>query len=227
MKVILFDIDGTLVHSGGAGKRAMNQSFEEVYGIKDGLLKVALGGKTDPRILEEALMINEIDSSEENKIRFRDRYFVLLVGWIDQDLPGKKIYPGILELVERLDQMEDVEIGLLTGNWHQGAKTKLGHFDLYKYFPFGAFGDDSFDRNDLLPFALQRCATNGKIQPTPSQTIVIGDTPADVECAHVHGAKALAVGTGFCEFKDLEQSNPDWLLKDFSDVEQVLGILLD
>ena len=226
MKIILFDIDGTMIHSGGAGKRAMNQSFEEVFGIAEGLKEVSLGGKTDPQILTEALAINKIITDEDKNARFKERYFELLVDWIDKDLPGKQMYPGIVDLLQQLSQNDDVAIGLLTGNWQQGARTKLGHFNLNEYFSFGAFGDDSFNRNELLPFALERCANNGNIQTGSDQTIVIGDTPSDVECAQIHGAKALAVATGFCAYEDLVKSKPDWLFDDLSDVEKVLATLL-
>ena len=139
MKIILFDIDGTMIHSGGAGKRAMNQSFKEIFGIVEGLKEVSLGGKTDPQILKEALAINNIFTDEAKNGRFKKRYFELLVNWIDKDLPGKRMYPGIVDLLQQLRQNDDVAIGLLTGNWQQGARTKLGHFNLNEYFSFSGF----------------------------------------------------------------------------------------
>lgn len=224
MRIILFDIDGTIMMSGGAGRKAMTQSFQEVYGVADGLKEVVLSGRTDPLILSEALASKGIISDEKDKNRFKERYFELLAECIQMDLPGKNLFPGILEILQKLAKTDNVATGLLTGNWQQGAKTKLGYFNLYDFFPFGAFGDDSPDRNKLLPFAMERCNGNG-VASDPTQAIVIGDTPMDIECAHVHGAKVMAVATGSFSYSELENHNPDWLFEDLSNVGEVLGIL--
>ncbi len=225
MRVILFDIDGTLLHSGGAGKRGMTQAFAEVFGAPDGLANIQLGGKTDPQILEIALANHNVTTDRNGKDKFKERYFELLEVLIEQDLPGKGLYPGVEEVLSRLGDADDLKLGLLTGNWQRGAQLKLGHFDLRKYFGFGAFGDDAFDRDELLPFALDRCRRDGELEPLADQTIVVGDTPSDVRCAQVHGAKALAVATGHFSFDELKASGANWIFEDLCDVDEVVSIL--
>lgn len=222
MKVILFDIDGTMVHTGGAGRRAMEQSFKETFGVVNGLDNIQLGGRTDPQILEEALSNHGLVADNDAKTDFKERYFRILLFQIKENPNKQKVYPGIKGLLEKLSGNDSVRVGLLTGNWKLGATTKLRHFGLDGFFEFGAFADDDIDRNKLLPFALKRCSPNG----SPHQAVVIGDTPKDIMCAKVHGAKALAVATGSYSYVQLKEQDADWTFEDLSDINKVHDILI-
>jgi phosphoglycolate phosphatase-like HAD superfamily hydrolase len=122
------------------------------------------------------------------------------------------LLPGVGELLDSLAARDDIALGLLTGNWEQGGRIKIGRFDLNPYFPFGSFGDDAFDRNDLPPIALERaCETHG-CDFTERDTVIVGDSLMDVECARAHGIRCLAVATGKTDPALLAAENPEWLL---------------
>ena len=227
MKVVLFDIDGTILHSGGAGRLAMIQAFEEMFGISNGFDGISMAGNTDPLIIKMALEKHDIENVEEKIDQFKLKYFVLLSENIKRNLPEKRIYPGVEIILEEMLEHSDIILGLLTGNWNEGAKIKLGHFDLYKYFPFGAFGSDAFDRNDLLPIALDRCSLCKNIGITAKDVIVIGDTPNDVKCAKVHGARALGVATGSFSKVFLKEVGADLAVQNLSDYKYILNWILN
>lgn len=222
MKVVLFDIDGTLLHSGGAGRMAMIQAFQELYGISNGFEGISMAGKTDPAIVKSALEKHHLQVNDQAVQKFKSRYFVLLSEKIVTELPEKRIYPGVQELLEKLHQHSGVRLGLLTGNWIEGAKIKLKHFGFDSYFAFGAYGSDSMDRNELLPVALRRCNECLNHSIAPDDTIVIGDTPNDIRCAKVHQAKALGVATGDFSVTELLRQGADWAVQDFSDPDAII-----
>lgn len=225
MKMLLFDVDGTLILTGGAGMRAMNRAFATIFGIPDALEGLTLSGMTDKRIFRDACTKFGIECSDGNQERFKASYVTYLQEEIDRRGSGKRIMPGIVELLQALQEHDDIKLGLLTGNYADGAKIKLGHFDLARYFRFGAFGDDDEDRNRLLPFAVERCHTTDGWNGRPDAIWVIGDTPRDVECARPHGARAIAVATGDYDLAALERAKPDVLLPDLSDNAAVLRLL--
>lgn len=225
MKIVLFDIDGTILHSGGAGRLAMIQTFNELFNIPNGFDGISMAGKTDPLIIELALEKHNINAEDKEIEHFKNRYFELLSENISKDLPEKRIYPGVNELIKKLDGNPEIKLGLLTGNWERGAKIKLGHFDLNKYFSFGAYGSDSINRNDLLPIALKRCEEFNNIQP--KNTVVIGDTPKDVECATVHGALSLAVATGSYSVQNLRDEGADWAVDNLTDHSKIIDWILN
>lgn len=227
MKVFLFDIDGTLLFSGGAGKRAMEQAFAEVYGVNDGFAGISMSGKTDVQIVKEALGKLGLPFRSDELERFRQKYFAYLAEGIKKPLPGKGLVPGVKELLQRLSAREDALIGLLTGNWRQSAYIKLGYFGIDSYFPFGAFADDSEDRDELLPIALQRAAELTGRELFPRQAWVIGDTPRDVHCGIVHGARVLGVTASGYGRETLLDAGATAVVDDFSEPETVLKILLD
>jgi phosphoglycolate phosphatase len=127
--------------------------------------------------------------------------------------------------LEQLNPMEDIGLGLLTGNLEQGARIKLEPFDLNKYFPSGAFGNDDEDRNKLLPFAVNRFEEMFDKRIDIEKSIVIGDTPRDVECAHIYGAVCIGVATGPYSFDELTEAKADYVLKDLSDHMNLLQSL--
>lgn len=227
MKLVLFDIDGTILHSGGAGRLAMIQTFYELFDVSDGFDGISMAGKTDPLIIKLALEKHNIDAKDADIENFKNRYFELLTENISKDLPEKRIYDGVNELIKNLDKSSSIKLGLLTGNWEEGAKIKLDHFGLNKYFSFGAFGSDSIDRNELLPIALRRCKDCCTHDVQPQDTVVIGDTPNDVQCAKVHRALSLAVATGSYSVQDLEEHGADWAVKNLNEHSKIIDWILN
>ena len=207
----------------------MEQAFEEVFGISGAFKGITMSGKTDPQILQEALAKHRLSAAPEQVERFRSRYFELLSRNIQRDLPNKQVFPGVKHLLQTLQDRPEIHLGLLTGNWKEGARIKLGHFGLWDFFEFGAFGDDSIDRNELLPFALRRFhEMRGDLDRRlgPEQVVVIGDTPNDVQCAHVHGARAIAVATGRYDREELAAGGADLVVTDLRDTRSLLNWIL-
>ena len=162
-KLVLFDIDGTLVLTGGAGVRAMNRAFKDLLGVGDAFVNVPMAGRTDLAILTEvvARATPAFALDEDWIARFRDRYVALLREELQVDAPGKCVLPGVADAIAALASRDDVHVALLTGNFRDGAEAKLGYFSLWDAFPFGAFGDEAVDRNLLLPVALDHAETRG------------------------------------------------------------------
>jgi phosphoglycolate phosphatase len=225
-KLVLFDIDGTLVLTGGAGLRAMNRACEDILGHTDALNGIQVAGRTDWIILHDALQQIGRDLDEVLFDALRVRYVRYLADEIEHPGTGiKDVLPGVRELVGWLHTREDVFLGLLTGNFEEGARIKLEHFDLWKYFRCGAFGDDAADRNALVPFAVKRATECGLPTLAPRDVIIVGDTPHDVACARASGAVAVAVATGTYTVEQLKDTGADIVLPDLSDRRQFLELL--
>jgi phosphoglycolate phosphatase len=225
-QLVLFDIDGTLVVTGGAGQRAMNRAFADVFGIPDAFKHVELAGRTDTSILGDAFERQRMTAGPSEVRAFRERYLVCLREEVP--LPGrnKRVLPGITLLLDALAPEPQVFLGLLTGNYADAAEVKLGHFDLWRYFRCGAFGEDAHDRNHLVPVALGRARERGLPEHVQADhVVVIGDTPRDVACAHAHGARVIAVATGQYTSDALAQAGADVVFDDFSDTEAALRAL--
>jgi phosphoglycolate phosphatase-like HAD superfamily hydrolase len=224
--LVLFDIDGTLVLTGRAGMRAMNRACEETVGHANALNGVAVAGRTDWIILHDVMANHGLSLDDARLDGLRRLYVAHLAEEIV--LPGegvKDVMPGIRELLDRLHGRPDVALGLLTGNFEDGARIKLEHFDLWKYFPVGAFGGDSADRNALVPVALRR-ARERRIADLPAScVVVVGDTPHDVACAHAVGAVAVAVATGGYTVDQLLETRADYVFKDLTDTEGFLKLI--
>jgi phosphoglycolate phosphatase-like HAD superfamily hydrolase len=219
MHVCLFDIDGTLIMSGGAGKAALETALAEEFGITHAIGKLELSGRTDRAILADLFRLHVIDDTPENHARLRAAYLRHLPRY----LHAGRVLPGIAELLAHLAERADVALGLLTGNVREGAKVKLGFFGLYDYFPFGGFGDLHLDRDDVAREALAevRRQLNGTIHP--EHIWVIGDTPLDIRCARSIGARAVAVATGWHSLAELAEHRPDLLLADLADPAPLLS----
>ena len=225
-KLVLFDIDGTLVLTGGAGLRAMNRALAEVFGHASGLDGIPVAGRTDWAILADAVRRfgRTLDGSLLEDLE--RRYVTNLAEEIDGPGQGRKgVMPGIPEILERLERRDDVVLGLLTGNFEDGARVKLEHFDLWRYFRFGAFGGDAADRNALVPFAVERARACGLPEIGDSDVLVVGDTPHDVTCAHAAGAIAVAVATGSSSVAELRAAGADHVFADLSEVEAFLRLV--
>jgi phosphoglycolate phosphatase len=225
-KLILFDIDGTLVATGGAGQRAMNRAFEDVFGIPDAFQGIELAGRTDTSILSDAFARQEMQMDAGDVERFRAQYLVCLREEVPKAGAGKRVLPGIVALLDALHPTPSSFLGLLTGNFADAAEVKLGHFDLWRYFQCGAFGEDAHDRNELVPVALARARACGVPAGLASDRIVIvGDTPRDVACARAHGARMVAVATGEYSVEALSRAGADVVFEDLSDTAGVLASL--
>jgi phosphoglycolate phosphatase-like HAD superfamily hydrolase len=203
--LVLFDIDGTLLQTLGAGIRGMNAAFARLHGRADALDDIAIAGRTDLSIVGDAFAKLGLPAGPTDVLALRDAYFDHLGAELARPVEGFfGVLPGVPALLDDLDRRDDVAVGLLTGNFVGGAEIKLGHFDLWRRFSFGAFGDDHLDRRDLVPVAVARAKEQGI---TAGTVIVIGDTPLDIACAHAHGAMALAVATGPYPAADLARAN--------------------
>ena len=224
-KLLLFDIDGTLVLTGGAGERAMNRAFAELFGIARGFEGIPMAGRTDPIIVSEALARAGIDATEAGVARFRERYFARLAEELGVPAPRKGMMPGIRPLLDVLEARPDAFLALLTGNYAEAARIKLGHFDLWRYFACGAFGEDAAERAQLVEVALRRCRALGSPEVAPGDVFVVGDTPLDIACAKANGAKAIAVATGPYAAAQLRESGADVVFEDFSETTGFLAFV--
>lgn len=225
--LILFDIDGTLVLTGGAGGRAMTLAFEDLFAIPDGFRGISMPGRTDTWILSGAAAVHGIPADSPALARFPEVYLSHLAREIHQPSPRTLVMPGVTALLDALAADDSVYLALLTGNYEATAQVKLEHFNLWKYFRSGAFGDDAADRNSLVPKALARVAGDGGPAFSPGETVVIGDTPLDVACAAVWGARSIAVATGNYSVDDLRAAGAGVVFRDLSDTVAVLQALAE
>jgi phosphoglycolate phosphatase-like HAD superfamily hydrolase len=223
MHVFLFDIDGTLVLSGGAGKAAMEAALRSAFGTKSGTTGIPFSGRTDRAILRDLFRRHGIEESAENAQRFLTVYLQHLPGCLSRH--RGEILPGVAALLEQLHAHTHVMLGLLTGNVREGARLKLGHFGLFHYFRFGGYGDRHLHRDDVAREALGELRSHHGGDVAGERIWVIGDTPLDVQCARAIGARAAAVATGWHPREELAASKPDLLLNDFSDPEPLLACL--
>jgi phosphoglycolate phosphatase-like HAD superfamily hydrolase len=215
MRTILFDIDGTLVRTGGAGKAAMEAALCEEFGISLNAEEIPYSGRTDLAIGRDLLAAHGLDPTDANRARLVEAYLSRLPHYLGR-IPGR-VCPGVVELLAALRQRTDTVLGLLTGNVRRGAERKLGHYGLWGHFAVGGFGDDHADRDDVARAALGEVERHVGGKVNPADVWVIGDTPLDVKCARAIGARAVAVATGWHALEDLQASEPDLALADLSD----------
>jgi phosphoglycolate phosphatase len=222
-RLLLWDIDGTLVNTGAAGQHALVRATIERFGGNGDLDGVEIAGRTDTAIAYQILEKYGAPVSDEAASAFLNLYLDLLV----EELPRRdgRILPGVRALVESSSRQEHTILGLLTGNLRRGAQLKLEHYKLWQFFPFGAFADDHHDRNALGPCALGRALTETAIDFSPDHVDVIGDTGHDIACGKVFGARTIAVATGSWSRERLAEQKPDFLFDDLSNVDEVKRIL--
>jgi phosphoglycolate phosphatase len=226
-RLLLFDIDGTLVLTGGAGGRAMTRAFQDVFGFSNGLGSISMAGRTDAWIVAQMAAAHGQEYDDVRYREFHDTYVRYLADEITVPAPEKGVLPGVRQLLDALASRNEAYLALLTGNFKQGAAIKLEHFDLWRYFPTGAFGDDSHDRNGLLWKAMAAVQAEGGPAVRPSDVVIIGDTPLDVAVAVAGGARSLGVATGSYDRDTLLDSGADVALADLSDTDAVLEVLLN
>lgn len=215
MNLLLWDIDGTLITSGGAGMRALRAALLQVFAIDGSINDIDFAGRTDRWIMRQIFAKFSLPATEENFTLMTDGYVAALPAALRDR--GVHPLPGVPALLETAHARGDVALGLLTGNLRRGAEVKLASRNLWRYFPFGAFADDSEDRNLLGPHALRRARAHHGVDLAPTDTWVIGDTPHDVVCARAFGARALAVATGRHSPDELRAEAPDAVFADLSD----------
>jgi phosphoglycolate phosphatase len=209
IRLALFDIDGTLIHTGGAGEKAFAQVFASLFGVRNGTEKLKFAGRTDTAILREFFIQNAIAPSAENMEQFFEAYVFLLEQKLNA-LPGG-VHPGVWTWLHDLRGLpEPPVIGLLTGNIRLGAEIKLRRYGLWEQFEIGAFANDSMERNGIAAIAKKRGEDLLQRKLQGAEVLVIGDTPLDIGCARFIGARVLAVGTGMYRPVDLQPLNPDW-----------------
>lgn len=225
--LVLFDIDGTLLLTGRAGVRAMTAAFAELFGVPDAFAAVSLGGRTDSYLLSRALADAGLPDTPVVHATFEARYVERLAAEITRPGTGRKgVLPGVPALLDAVRATSHLHAALLTGNYRAAAHIKLSHFGLSDHFSWGAFSDDAADRNALVPIARNRARERGILPDTTARTIVVGDTPYDVECARVAGARAIAVATGGFGADELRAAGADVVLEDLTETEAVLELLI-
>jgi phosphoglycolate phosphatase-like HAD superfamily hydrolase len=231
MKLVLFDIDGTLMDSGGAGTRSLENAFRDVFSFEGATYGVSMAGKTDIQIVREILVKHGLPNENGTVQSLIDAYVKNLGKEINNR--EKRLKPGVNDILKSLRSMAGVHVGLLTGNVEKGAEIKLGAFGLFGYFSlgglseplFGAFGSDSEDRNRLLPIATAKFKTITGINVGYGDCVVVGDTPKDIACAAPYGAFSVTVATGPYSSEELEAAGADVVLEDFTE-ERTMAALI-
>lgn len=226
-RLVLFDIDETMISSDGAGGRAIRRMLHHRHGIEDHFTRISMSGKTDPQILHE---IMESAGHHETAVQAAleemiEHYLVLL----KEEIPKSAYYimhEGVMDLLDHLQKDDRIYLALLTGNVERGARMKLEQFGLNKYFPFGAFGSDHRSRLELPAVAQARAIEHYKVHFEPREIVVIGDAVGDIMCAKGFGAISIAVNTGRTSWAELEAQKPHYLFKSLRDTTAVMQAIL-
>lgn len=223
MKLLLFDIDGTILQTNGAGTRAANRAFENIYGISEAMTRIDAAGKTDHLILQEIFM-NELNRGFSQKEA--EELYKLYIPFLEEET-GKSettVMPGIPKLLDNLSTREDMILGVATGNIEPGAWIKLKSAGLDHHFKFGGFGSDSHIRELLIIKAKERALDHVDNGTEIQKTFVIGDTPYDINHGRAAGAVTVGVATGGYSRTELEKHGPDHLFDDLNNLEMVVEI---
>ena len=223
MRLVLFDIDGTLLTDRGASRAAFADALRETYGYDGDLGRYDFSGRTDPQITHMVLRDAGFERADV-EARLEALWKVYLAALARNATPERvQVMPGIRELVAALHEREDVALALLTGNIEPGARLKLGGASLNAYFPFGAFGSDSADRTELPPFAVRRASDRLGHHFRGRDVVIIGDSIYDVRCGAPYDATTIAVASGKTPAETLRAENP---LHFFESAED-LGAMMD
>ncbi len=223
--LLLWDIDGTLLASAGAGLRALVVALKREFGIDGALDDIDWSGRTDRFIVRQILAKYGLPANDETFERYLGAYVAALPAEMAE--AGSRVLPGVKDLLDRATAATDVAQGLLTGNIRRGAETKLGYHGLWDYFPFGAFANDSELRNELGPHALRRARETTGHTFAPQQVWIIGDTPHDIACGKAIGARTLALATGHHPLDELRAHHATVTLEDLAAVDDVWRLLTE
>lgn len=221
VRLLLFDVDGTLVLGDRSNRLWFAEALIEVFGSAGDIDGHSFSGKIDPQIVTElqtgaGVALAEIEAGIP---KVKAAYLSRLRENLRPD--HLRLLPHVREVLERLESRQEVVMGLLTGNWEAGARAKLACFDLNRFFAFGAFSDGQRRRGDLPPLALRRAAAATARQFVASETVIIGDSVLDVDCAKQHGIRSLAVATGYTDLAALEAVGPDWTIGDLGEIHDL------
>jgi phosphoglycolate phosphatase len=222
-KLVLFDIDQTILHSGGAGEKALTLALRDRFGKEETLENIEIAGKTDVWIAHRIFEAHGIEAGPENVANFLEGYLAYLKTELGRH--AGKLLPGFPEILYALEKLPHVAVGLLTGNLRRGAEIKLGHYGVLDHFSYGAFADDSPERNLLGPFARKRAGEAHGTEFAPKDIYVIGDTPHDIACAKAIEAHGVGVATGRYNRAALEGAGADFVFEDLSDVQGAIRTL--
>lgn len=229
MRLVLFDIDGTLVNALGAGRAALETAMDSVYGRISPAGKFDFHGMTDPAILRE--LLRRAGWAEERVDRSMGAVWPAYYAELDRELAARNgrvhTYPGVTDLLDAITADRRFVTCLVTGNMEPGAWRKLAACGLSTLFRFGAFGSDSESRDDLPAIARRRAALLYGSEFDLREAVVVGDTPADVRCARVNGARVLSVATGRHTVEELWKHDPDHVVENLADVSSVMRMLVD
>ena len=229
MKVVLFDIDGTLLWTNGAGRRAMERAFTAHIGTS-GPPGHRYDGKTDRQIVREAMRLEGFADAAVDALmdRVLASYLVELVAELERDDHGVALLPGVAELLDALEARQDVVLGLLTGNLVEGAERKLRAAGIrFARFAVGAFGSDGEHRHDLPAIARDRASAHIGRPLGGDACVIIGDTPSDVACGRGIGARAIAVATGHYDAAALTACAPHAVFQDLTDTAAIVRAIVD
>lgn len=215
--LLLFDIDGTLVDTGGRGMAALRKAAHDIF--KNEGPELDLAGSTDLGIFENICQHFGVRADRELGHYFFEIYHRHLEASLKNHPNEGQVIAGARELLEHLSHKSSAQLALLTGNTAPGAAIKLRHYGLHSYFQFGAYGSDQADRDLLGPIAMERALASTGQSFDPSQTLIIGDTPKDISCAHAMGARCLAVATGKFTKSELQDAGGDWVLNSLLDLD--------
>ena len=224
MHIVLFDIDGTLISSGGAGRLALSRAFEKAHNWENALDGATINGMTDPVIIKDVFMkFRQTPPTPSETARIYGLYLQALEKTLEE-ADGFHVLPGVGRLLARLSAREDTATGLATGNIEKGARMKLQHARLNRRFGFGGFGSDASDRGDIVRVAEKRAM---EFLPDAAKPVtwLVGDTPNDVAGGKAANARTVAVATGGVTTERLRETQPDVLLKDLSDCDGFLSML--
>lgn len=227
-RLVLFDIDETMITSDGAGRRAISKVLKDRYDIDPATIKLSMSGKTDPQILTEIMTEAGIEKKEiESSIPSMIEEYLIHLETEIRETKNYIVHDGVEEILAALATMDNAFLGLLTGNVERGARMKLERFKLNHHFPLGAYGSDSASRLDLPHVAKQRADEHFKTTFEPREIVVIGDSIFDVLCAKHYGAVSLAVNSGRTTREDLEAQNPDHLFPTLADTQSIIKAIFD
>lgn len=208
----LFDVDGTLVTTDGAGRRAYEDAFASEFGAADGLLDFSFAGLTDPILVRRGLEAAGREPTSEALESMFHAYLERLSAELDR-VDSYRVHPGVYDILDHLEGRKRIGLGLGTGNLERGARLKLEPADLNDYFTFGGFGSDAESRADLLRAGARRGAAQLEVNPDACRIVVIGDTTRDIDAARAIGAECVAVNTGGASRQQLADADPDLLVE--------------